>query len=178
MSGTVFYLAGGLLLTAFLILLLLRVSASSAEAAANEEPACPALPQPEVTDRLFGSADWNYVAAQHSERLKRLFIEQRTSLALSWIGEVRSSTSRVMVLHRMSARTNAQLDPLVELRLAGNYFFFQIFCWLLTLVIYVHGPVGMLQVVRALDGLSERLRVSVTGLLPAEQRRQNKTTLS
>ena len=177
MSGTVFYLAFGLLLTAVLVRLLLRMSASSGQPAANDEPACPAFPQPEIADRLFGSADWNYVAAQNSEHLKRLFIEQRTALALSWMGEVRSSTRRVMELHRMSARSNAQLDPLVELRLAASYVFFQIFCQLLTLVIYVHGPVGMLKVVKALDGLSERLRASVTALLPTEQEPQNKATL-
>lgn len=122
----------------------------------------------ELAERLFGPEDWNFVLEQRSERAKRIFLRQRTALALGWIDAMRVLATGLMRRHRLAARSNAQLDPTVEFRLACEYFGFQFLCGSVALAVRLHGPVGLSGVVRRFGGLFERLSQGIRELSTRE----------
>jgi hypothetical protein len=173
MNGALPFLAVGLVLIVLLILLLLRERArdqdrfdcsegDTTRAALRRE----ALQQ--LTDRLFGSEDWHFIVKQGSPRLRRLFLQQRTDLALSWLRSVRVDARRLMRIHRARVRTSPRLEPQVELIVAVDYLLFELLCQVIALVIRLRGPVAMGRLVGCADGLSARLYEVITRILPAE----------
>lgn len=122
----------------------------------------------QLADRLFGSEDWEFIAKQESRRIKRLFLQQRTALALCWLRGARANATQLMRVHSATARKNSRLEPLVELRVIADYFVFQMLCRVIALVISLRGPVAMGRLVRYADGLSERLHEVITKMLPAK----------
>jgi hypothetical protein len=163
MSGTLPFLAIGLLLIALLILLLLRPKGAAyalSESSQNEDsaPALFAEPFPQqLGDRLFGSEDWDFVVKERSARLRRLFLQQRTALALSWLRGVRGNATKLIRVHSAAARTNSRLEPLVEVRVVVDYLFFQVLCQILALAIWLRGPVNLSRFIRYADDLSKQL---------------------
>ena len=70
--------------------------------------------------------------------------------------------------HSEAARKDSRLEPLVELRVIGDYVVFQMLCHLIALAIWLRGPVTMRRLVGCADALSERLYEVITKALPAE----------
>jgi hypothetical protein len=174
MNGTLPFLAVGLLLIVLLILLLLRERARDQDRFdGSERDTRPevlhreALPE-QLTDRLFGSEDWHFIVKQGSARLRRLFLQQRTELALSWLRSVRADARRLMRTHRARVRTSPRLEPQVELIVAVDYLLFELLCQVIALVIWLRGPVAMGRLVGCAGGLSARLYEVITRILPAE----------
>lgn len=163
MSAALPFLAIGLLLIAFLILGLSRPKAPSDAQSGfsqNEDP-MPGLlaevfPQ-QLGDRLFGSEDWNFVLKERSVRLRRLFLQQRTALALCWLRAVRANATKLIRVHGAAARTNSRLEPLVEVRVVVDYLFVQVLCQILALAIWLRGPVNLSRFIRYADDLSKQL---------------------
>jgi hypothetical protein len=157
----VLFLAIGLLLLALLMLLRVRTSdRASGELFENGRGVTSPdsrIPHRELTDRLFGPDDWEFVLAQGSDRIKRRFLQERRAVALAWMELVRLRTGELMHRHRILARTSSQLETVVELRLTLDYFSFQIFWQLVAVVIWLHGPLGLSTLIRRVDGFSERL---------------------
>ncbi len=175
MNGALPFLADGLVLIVLLILLLLRErSTDQARLESSEgDKTLEALRREallqELTDRLFGSEDWHFIVKQGSAPLRRLFLQQRTALALSWLQTVRANARRLMRIHRAAVRTSPRLEPQVELTVAVDYLLFEVLCQVITLAIWLRGPVAMGRLVGYADDLSARLyEVIATRMLPPE----------
>jgi hypothetical protein len=173
MIGAWPFLALGLLLLVLVILLLRRPMTSGLDSAdSSEEQETQAALDAEsfprqLVDGLFGSEDWKFVAKQGSPRVRRLFLQQRTALALSWLRAARANATRLIRVHSAAARKNSRLEPLVELRVIADYLVFQMLCQMIAAVIWFRGPVTMRRLVAYADGLSERLFEVITGVFPA-----------
>ena len=173
MIGAWPFLVLGLLLLVLVILLLRRPIAWEPDSTDSSEQQqtqaaldAEAFPL-QLVDRLFGSEDWEFVAKQDSPRVKRLFLQQRAALALSWLRAARASATRLIRAHSASARKNSRLEPLVELRVIVDYLVFQMLCQMIAAVIRFRGPVAMRRLVGYADRLSERLFEVVPGVFPA-----------
>jgi hypothetical protein len=157
------FLAVGLLLTVLVFFLIRRSIASAHDHAESPKSqgllgAFPAEFFPrELAARLFGSEDWEFIAKQGSERLKRLFLQQRTALALYWLRGVRANATKLIRVHGAAARTDSRLEPLVEARVVFDYLFVQILCQVLALAIWLRGPVNLSHFIRYADDLSKQL---------------------
>lgn len=174
MTGAWPFLVLGLFLLILVILLVQRAIPSDHDPAASSEDGeaqaalfVESFPQ-QLADRLFGSEDWEFIAKQESRRVKQLFLQQRTALALSWLRGARANATQLIRVHSATARKNSGLQPLVELRVIADYFIFQMLCQAIALVISLHGPVAMRRLVGYADVLSARLREVITKMLPAE----------
>jgi hypothetical protein len=174
MIGTLIFVAVGLLLIVLLILSLLwaRGANHTVLASCEEDEVPAALPREassqELTDRLFGSEDWEFIARQESAQLRRLFLRQRTTLALSWLRGEGANATNLIRIHIAAARKNSRLEPLVELRVIADYLVFQVLCGLIASVIWVRGPVAMRRLVGYTISLSERLHDVIMGVFPVE----------
>ena len=174
MMGAWPFLVLGLILLILVILLLHRAIPSDRDPAQSSEDGetqvalfVESFPR-QLADRLFGSEDWEFMAKQESRPLKRLFLQQRTALALSWLRGARANATQLMRVHSATARRNSRLEPLVELRVIADYFVFQMLCQVIALVISLRGPVAMGRLVGYAGGLSARLHEVITKMLPAE----------
>jgi hypothetical protein len=95
---------------------------------------------PATVDSLFCRSDWSFVHKAASRRIQRLFLRERTTLALFWLGETRRQMSGLMRLHRRVARSLKDIRPETEAKLAIHYAGFLIGCDLLRLAVLVWGP--------------------------------------
>jgi hypothetical protein len=174
MNGALPFLAVGLLLIVLLTLSVLRARAADHALieSSEDDKTLAALRREallqELTDRLFGSEDWHFIVKQGSARLRRLFLQQRTALALSWLRAVRANARRLVRIHREAVRTSRRLKPQDELTVAVDYLLFEMLCQVISLVIWLRGPVAMGRLVGYADGISARLYEVITKMLPVE----------
>jgi hypothetical protein len=172
MNGILPFLSIGLLLLAILMFLFARArDRSKIGLDEGDEPtqlfAIRHLPQ-KLTDRLFGSEDWEFINGQQSQRFTRLFIQQRTTLALAWLRALRTNSKGLMHQHVATAREHPELDSLLELRILGEYVCLQLFCRLMACVVWLRGPSELGGLITRLRALSERLSNIVERFLPSE----------
>ena len=149
----------GLFLLVLMAVLLYRFRSSGAAQESMPRPGVPLsveIPQ-ELVERLFGSDDWNFVRAQGSEQLSRLFLRERRELALSWMRGVRERASGLMNSHRLAARASSYLKPLDELRVAVYYLLFELLCRSFALAVWLRGPVALAGLIERIDYLSGQL---------------------
>jgi len=181
MSGALPFLAIGLLLLMLVSAVwILRSSAenrSLSESWEHDDKSIAgfhldALPQ-KLTDRIFGSQDWDFVSAQGTAGLRRLFLRQRTALALAWIRAVRANANKLIHTHVTATRTSSRLEPLVELRVGADYLLFVVLCQLIMLAIWLRGPIHLGRLIGYTDTLSERLHELIVRVLPAELASEN-----
>lgn len=163
MSGALPFLAIGVLLIVLLLLSVFRARAAEdalSESSQDEDPQDALLAEPfpkELGVRLFGSQDYDFITKQGSARHRRLFLQQRTRLALFWLRGIRANATKVIRVHSAAAGTNSRLELLVELRVVADYLAIQALCRFLGLVIWLRGPVTLSRFVGYADGLSKRL---------------------
>ena len=180
MSGALPFFAIGLLLIVVLVVWILRSKAdnrSLSESWAEDDRSIAAfyldaLPQ-KLTDRIFGSEDWDFVSAQGTAGLRRLFLQQRTALALAWIRAVRANAKKLIHTHLTATRTSSRLEPLGELRVGADYLLFVVLCQLIMLAIWLRGPIHLGRLIGYTDALSERLHELIVTVLPAELASEN-----
>jgi hypothetical protein len=171
-NGAWSFLAIGLLLLG-LVLFFLRRSRSSTHGH-SESPQRDDLPAPfhaelfphELADRLFGLEDWEFIAKQCPAQLRRMFLGQRTALALSLLHGVRENATRLIRVHSAAARTHSHLKPLAEVKVVADYVFIQMLCQVLALLIWLRGPVGLSRLVGHADNLSRRLHALAIKIFP------------
>jgi len=180
MSGALPFFAIGLLLIVVLVVWILRSrveNRSPLESRQDDDKSIAsfhvdALPQ-RLTDRIFGSEDWDFVSAQETAGLRRLFLQQRTAVALAWIRAVRANATKLIHAHLTATRTSSQLEPLVELRVGADYLLFMMLCQLIALAIWLRGPIHLGRLTRYTDALSERLHELIVRAFPAELSSEN-----
>ncbi len=95
---------------------------------------------PATVGQLFSPDDWGFVHKATSRRIERLFVRERTALALFWLEETRRQMSGLMKLHRRAARSSGSIKPGAETRLAIRFAAFLIGCDFLYLAIVLWGP--------------------------------------
>lgn len=98
------------------------------------------MPSPTLAKRIFALEDWDFVSRRTSPAVQRLFSEERKTLALSWLRNTRHTVGKLMDFHRRRVRGNAALNPLREVGLGLNYFFFLLVCNVLLGMIWAVGP--------------------------------------
>ena len=110
--------AGILLL--ILMLALLRDQADSdsdaLRAVLGQGDASP-LPPHYVFDRIFNTADLDYIAAQGCAPLAALLANERRHLALLWLRTIKSEAFAILAAHRNAVRHHSDVRQWSELRL-------------------------------------------------------------
>lgn len=175
MTAILLYLAGGLLLAASLLRLFLegaRDEGSGAESRHAHDFWLADGSAMQVARQLFGTEDWEYVQGLDSKILKRRFLAERTTLALTWLGAARSESRALMRVHRTAASTSPHLNLNVELRIAYIYLGFLFYCALLEIAIRLRGPVALQRFVVLADARSVRLYEVVGQVFPFAQREE------
>ena len=95
----------------------------------------------DLGERIFGLEDWDFVSRTTPSEIQKLFLHQRSSLAISWLRRTRIRISLVMRAHLVAARQTEDLHPATELKLALSYLVFLILCDLLIGSIWLRGPI-------------------------------------
>jgi hypothetical protein len=95
---------------------------------------------PELVGRIFARQDLEYVDSEASKKIRELFLEERKTIALSWVSRVRKQVLNLRRFHLGSARFYARLSPWTELSLAVNFAALLFECRALQVFLYVRGP--------------------------------------
>lgn len=97
-------------------------------------------PAPRATvANIFRTHDLDFVGEAAPE-LGDEFLRERKRLALLWVLQTRTRATRLMRLHRITVRGQAELQAGTELRLAANYWQLLFLCGVLQLAINARGP--------------------------------------
>jgi len=111
-----------------------------------------------IVDRIFGCEDWDFVLSHGSKDARRLFLIERKRIDLCWISEIRDQARAAMRFHVAHAARSRKLLPLLELRLALDYFSIRLKCELIALVLMLRGPVALRRMAGQVSHLAEQLR--------------------
>lgn len=90
--------------------------------------------------RLFEPDDMRFVSQQPSQDARRLLLEDRKVLALSWLWQLRRHLRRLKELHlRLASYTNNP-SPKVDLGFLTDYVIFAAACDILIVFVWIRGP--------------------------------------
>ena len=98
------------------------------------------LPPRALVERIFAPQDWQFVSTLTPPEVRSIFLRERKALALSWLRQTRKRTGMLMDFHRKAVRTNIDLNPSFELRLAVGYLLFLFSYQVLCSMIWLWGP--------------------------------------
>jgi hypothetical protein len=126
-----------------------------------------------LAERIFGSQDWDFMVRQGSPQHRRLFLQQRRTLALSCLRGARVNATRIMRVHAAAAGRSSQLEPLTEVRIVRDFLVIQALCQMLSLLVWFRGPVHLGRLIGHADKLCKRLCEVTEKLLPAELAAEN-----
>src|SRR5882724_2630475 len=151
MSGALILLAIALLLIALLSLLLRRSDVASSPDASPlvSGAAAPGAYQSfeerrgELLDRVFGPDDWEFVLHHSPKHVQRLFLQERKEIAFYWLSQIRSLAKIAIQIHIAHSRKYAELRPVLELRLAIDYFMIRLKCAIVAAILWLGGPVAL-----------------------------------
>jgi hypothetical protein len=183
MNGALILLAIALLLIGLLCLLLRRSDFASSPDASTlvSDAATPSAYREfeerrgELLDRIFGPDDWEFVSSHAPKRAQRLFLQERKEIAFYWLSQIRSLAKTAMRIHIACARKSAELRPVLELRLAIDYFIIRVKCAFVAAILWLGGPLALRRMIKQVGGLSDELRgmlelASKGDVLPGEAR--------
>jgi hypothetical protein len=119
-----------------------------------------ALLSPELIERIFAGADLDFVRSTCSPRIQRKFLEERKTIALSWVGQLRKQVLRLRRFHVEHAREFAEIDTRSELALAADFAILLMACRILQFSFYLWGPFASKRIVH----LAIRIAGTVCGV--------------
>jgi hypothetical protein len=93
-----------------------------------------------IVERIFDPAEHDFVKRYHNSAIERLFMRERTALAISWLRQTERLLSKVIGYHRSTVRRHADVSPAAELKIAVEYLLFIAICRLLIALIWLRGP--------------------------------------
>jgi len=173
MSGSLALLAIGLGLIVLLALLFRRTESTTDER--HSPKGLSSLPslrfedrQQYLADRIFGREDWDFALSHASKEIQRLFLRERKKIALFWLSEIRGQARAAMRLHVSHAGKSERLVPMIELRLAIDYFSVRIKCEFIAVVLLLRGPAGLRSMVGQASHLSDNLRALLESAMKSE----------
>jgi hypothetical protein len=91
-------------------------------------------------DRLFDRNDLEYVSAQTSGEVRRLFLAERKRVSVLWVQRVRSEILKLMHFHRGHSRFQSKISVLTEIRLAADFAALLVICRMLEVSFNLRGP--------------------------------------
>lgn len=164
MTASLCLLIGAALLVTSALLLRLRrcsdieVFGMSAGPDSREEHDDLAL---EIGEHIFSPHDWQLVKRETSRRFADRFREERTLLALDWLRGVRGRVRSLVRKHRAVSRLDSSAKVTEELRLACQFFLFELTTAVLCGLILVQGPSGAAGLLgRSLDSAQRLKRIA------------------
>lgn len=164
MSELLIFLGLGLLLISVLAFMLCRTEPETDDARYQVRRGRVLVPsaldeqQGQLLERIFGDEDWNFLRSRVPDEVQQSFLKERREMAFCWLELIRKRAREAMHCHLVNARNFRTIEPVLELRIAMNYFAFEFSCVLLTAVLWLRGPVALRMGVRRADQLCERLR--------------------
>lgn len=174
MSATLTLFAIGFILIALLVYLLFRRGAEVEDVSWRRDGNS-AIPftqfadrRKEQLERIFGREDWDFIRSSASEQVQRLFLRERKVIALAWISQLRGQAKDGMYRHVSGARASKELQPVVEVKLAVDYYAFLGKCALMAAIVSLGGPMALRGMLRQAGKLSDNLG----GMLDAALRPQ------
>jgi hypothetical protein len=102
---------------------------------------------PATVDILFSRDDWNFVRKTAPRQVERMFLRERTALALLWLEETHRQMSALMKMHRRAAGALGDVRPETETALALRYAGFLVSYELLRWAVLLCGPFRVRSVV-------------------------------
>lgn len=120
----------------------------------------------ELGAQIFSSQDLTFIESEASDKFNRIFREERTTLALAWLLQLRKEVDSLMRTHLKVARVSPNLRVVDELKLAGEYCLFTLANRALFCAVCLQGPTAAAALVVYSSRLASELR-RVTEILPA-----------
>lgn len=163
MSELFFFLAVGLAFLFLLILWFLRSGRNSIDIRVllETEEAFTAfrqeVPPQALKQKIFSQPDWEFFLIEAPSQIRRVFLQRRKAIALSWLRQIRKRASQLMRLHRRMVSANIRLSPTIEAKLAINYFVFLLLCNSLSALIWLGGPFWVGGIVRYTTTFADQL---------------------
>ncbi len=118
------------------------------------------LPPRAVAERLFDIADLSFVS-QHAPDVRRIFVQDRRVIALSWLERIRNAVRTLFRSHLRSARQRSDIGLATEIGVLLHFAAF-FFLWdVLFFLIWLRGPFCVVNLVRHTNSLLEWLSSNV-----------------
>ena len=167
MSEILVFITIAILLIAVLIVLLVRSNGFSAEISrvSDGKASTPRAfddANEQLSRRIFGCEDWEFVRSRGSQAAQDLFLRERKRLAHAWLLRAQADAQSIMRVHRTGSRRMERLHPSLEVRLGCGYIALQICCRILSALVFLVGPVraqklsiGVTDLLARLRGMSE-----------------------
>lgn len=95
---------------------------------------------PDLIDRITNERDMIFVRSEGDHSLIALFHRERKALAILWLRWMHQQAKLLMRFHVKSARCNAKLGPVVELKLAFQFLIFISIYYALLVTVWLRGP--------------------------------------
>ena len=178
MITLIFFLAAaaGLLVLLFVLSRRNPGAEGSAQALLDARRAVQALQNgllpPDFVAHIFARRDLEYVIADTSKEIQRLFLKERKKIVLAWVSEIRRQIVYLQHFHLGYSRHFARLKISTEIALALDFMALRMECRALYLFYYLRGPYGAPNFPSKTVAAAERL-CALTGrslafLAPAE----------
>jgi hypothetical protein len=90
--------------------------------------------------RIFEAGDMKYISRQPSLEARRVFLQERKALAISWLRHTRRQLAYLMELHLKLASYTYHPNPRSDLSLWFEYRIFALVCDSLVAVVWIRGP--------------------------------------
>jgi hypothetical protein len=120
----------------------------------------------ELGAKLFDAKDTEFVGRQCPQELARRFRAERTELALDWLSQLRKHANLLMREHARGARSDSNLKPADELKLALEFLLFQVSSGILYLTIWMFGPLRASRLVGYPVALAQELHKMTDVIAP------------
>jgi hypothetical protein len=98
-------------------------------------------------NRIFSTEDRKFVARTGTRDVQRLFLQERTALALQWLRKIQKQVAQLMDLHLRLASYTRDPSPRFELKLSLQYCTFMVVSDLVLLLLWLVGPFQAARVV-------------------------------
>ena len=168
----VLFLAAGfclLLLVTYLFLRSVPSTEHSARPAQAEETLRTLsfeLPSRLLLERICSRQDLDFVATEAHD-LQRKFLRERKAVMFLWLKNVRHSVVQVVDFYRAAVRTNASVNPVVEIRFAANYGAFLLLWEIARGLVWIQNPVAAQRIISRVFGIADQLSLAAGSLLTA-----------
>ncbi len=101
----------------------------------------------DLGERIFDLEDWYFISGNEPSEIQKLFLRERSILAISWLRRTRRRVSLVMRAHVVAVQQIEDLQLAQELKLTLSYLVFLILCDFLIGWIWLRGPVRTRKIV-------------------------------
>lgn len=148
MTGLLVIVILGSLILVFGIRLALRSASSGTQSpavtleefASAREALDTAFVEAAAIERIFSTEDMTFISQASSPNARRLFLEERKTLAIRWLRKTQKQVAQLMDLHLRIAGQTHEPSPRFELKLAAKYLAFLLVSYFLLFLLWLRGP--------------------------------------